>query len=76
VKIAFLSPLPPAKTGVAHYASMVLPALRRRAEVQAFPSLDGYRAAMMMLSASEVRDSRNASAETRALVERGQELRP
>jgi glucose-1-phosphate thymidylyltransferase len=39
-------------------------------------TLDGYRAAMMMLSAPEARDARNASPETRPLVERGQELRP
>jgi glycosyltransferase involved in cell wall biosynthesis len=29
---------------VAHYASMVLPALRKRVDVEAFGSLDGYRA--------------------------------
>jgi hypothetical protein len=44
MKLAFLSPLPPARTGVAHYASMVLPALQKRADVTAFGSLDGYRA--------------------------------
>jgi glycosyltransferase involved in cell wall biosynthesis len=49
-RVAILTPLPPAKTGVAHYASMVVPALTRAIEsdlpvdgsVQAFPSLDGY----------------------------------
>ena len=53
MKVAILTPLPPSKTGIAHYASMVIPELRRavRAEgdatsdVQAFPSLDGYRRA-------------------------------
>ena len=43
MKIAVLTPLPPTKTGVAHYASMLLPALQRRAEARAFASLDGYR---------------------------------
>ena len=42
-RLAMLTPLPPSKTGVAHYASMVLPALSRRASVRAFDSLDGYR---------------------------------
>lgn len=43
MKLAVLSPLPPARTGVAHYASMILPALSKRVEVRAFDSLDGYR---------------------------------
>ena len=43
-KISFLSPLPPARTGVAHYAAMLLPALRKRFDVTAFGSLEGYRA--------------------------------
>jgi hypothetical protein len=38
-----LTPLPPARTGVAHYASMLLPALARRADVTAFDSLRDYR---------------------------------
>ena len=42
-RVAVLTPLPPAKSGVAHYASLVLPALARRVEVRAFDSLDGYR---------------------------------
>ena len=42
-RIAMLTPLPPTKSGVAHYASMVLPALARRVEVRAFDTLDGYR---------------------------------
>ncbi len=42
-KIAVLTPLPPTRTGVAHYASMLLPALAQRAEVKAFETLDGYR---------------------------------
>lgn len=43
MKIAVLTPLPPTRSGVAHYASMLLPALAARAEVRAFESLDGYR---------------------------------
>ncbi len=35
MRIAFLTPLPPARTGIAHYASMILPALAARAEVTA-----------------------------------------
>jgi hypothetical protein len=38
-----LTPLPPAKSGVAHYASLVLPELAKRVDVKAFASLDGYR---------------------------------
>jgi glycosyltransferase involved in cell wall biosynthesis len=41
-RIAMLTPLPPARTGVAHYASMLLPALSKRADVTAFDSLEGY----------------------------------
>ena len=41
MRIAVLTPLPPTKTGVAHYSSMVVPALG----AQAFSSLDGYRRA-------------------------------
>ncbi|MEO8380755.1 MAG: glycosyltransferase [Acidobacteriota bacterium] len=52
--MAILTPLPPSKTGVAHYASMVVPALRlslqsdpptvdgQRMTVEAFASPDGY----------------------------------
>lgn len=43
MRVAVLTPLPPARTGVAHYASMLIPALAKRAEVRAFDSLDGYR---------------------------------
>ena len=43
MRVAMLTPLPPARTGVAHYASMVLPALAERASVRAFDSLEGYR---------------------------------
>jgi glycosyltransferase involved in cell wall biosynthesis len=43
VRVAVLTPLPPTKSGVAHYASILLPALSRHADVQAFASLDGYR---------------------------------
>jgi glycosyltransferase involved in cell wall biosynthesis len=45
MKIAVLTPLPPTRSGVAHYASMLLPALAKRADVRAFDSLDGYRRA-------------------------------
>ena len=38
MKIAVLTPLPPAKTGVAHYASMVLPALNRVVQASGLPS--------------------------------------
>jgi glycosyltransferase involved in cell wall biosynthesis len=34
--ISFLTPLPPAKTGIAHYASMLLPALRQRIDIEAY----------------------------------------
>ncbi len=43
MKAALLSPLPPTRSGVAHYASMLVPALRERVDVTAFGSLDGYR---------------------------------
>ena len=43
MKLAVITALPPAKTGVAHYSAMVLPALARRADVRAFTTLDGYR---------------------------------
>jgi len=43
IRAAVLTPLPPTRTGVAHYASMLLPALAERVEVKAFPSLDGFR---------------------------------
>jgi glycosyltransferase involved in cell wall biosynthesis len=43
--VAMLTPLPPARTGVAHYASMLLPALGGRITVRAFRSADDYRRA-------------------------------
>ena len=43
MKVALLSPLPPTRSGVAHYASMLLPALAERVELTAFGSLEGYR---------------------------------
>ncbi len=43
MRVAVLTPLPPARTGVAHYASMLLPALAERVSVRAFDSLEGYR---------------------------------
>jgi len=45
MKLAFLTPLPPTRSGVAHYSSMLLPALAKRADVRAFDALDGYRRA-------------------------------
>ncbi|HYH05655.1 MAG TPA: glycosyltransferase [Thermoanaerobaculia bacterium] len=44
MRLAVLTPLPPARSGVAHYASLVLPALATRADVRAFATLEGYRA--------------------------------
>ncbi|HEV7237815.1 MAG TPA: glycosyltransferase [Thermoanaerobaculia bacterium] len=42
-RLAVLTPLPPARTGVAHYASMLLPALRNAVgSVDAFDSLDDW----------------------------------
>lgn len=38
-----LTPLPPSKSGVAHYASLLLPALASHISVTAFDVLDGYR---------------------------------
>ncbi|HEU4886284.1 MAG TPA: glycosyltransferase family 4 protein [Thermoanaerobaculia bacterium] len=35
--------MPPTRSGVAHYSSLLLPALAERAEVRAFDSLDEYR---------------------------------
>ncbi|HYC59016.1 MAG TPA: glycosyltransferase [Thermoanaerobaculia bacterium] len=43
MKLAFLTPLPPTRSGVAHYASMLIPALSKRADVRAFDSLEDYR---------------------------------
>ncbi len=42
MRLALFSPLPPAKSGVAHYSSLLIPALSRHAEVRAFHSLEGY----------------------------------
>ena len=33
MRVSMLTPLPPAKTGVAHYASMLIPALRKRLDL-------------------------------------------
>ena len=33
MRVSMLTPLPPAKTGVAHYASMIIPALRKRLDL-------------------------------------------
>lgn len=41
MRVAVLTPLPPSRTGIAHYSSMLVPALGARA----FDSLDGYRRA-------------------------------
>ncbi|HEX2059602.1 MAG TPA: glycosyltransferase family 4 protein, partial [Thermoanaerobaculia bacterium] len=45
MRIAILTPLPPTRSGVAHYASLLLPALSTHADVRAFATLDGYRRA-------------------------------
>lgn len=45
MKIAMLTPLPPTRSGVAHYSSLLLPALRERVEVHAFDEFDHYRPA-------------------------------
>ena len=42
MKLAVLTPLPPTRSGVAHYASMLLPALAKKFEVEAFATLDNY----------------------------------
>lgn len=42
MRVAVLTPLPPTRTGVAHYASMLLPALGGRMDVRAFDSPAGY----------------------------------
>ncbi len=42
MKIAYLSPLPPARTGIAHYSAMLLPALQRRLDVTAFGQAADY----------------------------------
>jgi glycosyltransferase involved in cell wall biosynthesis len=39
MKVTMFTPLPPARTGIAHYASMLLPALRQQVDVQAFDAL-------------------------------------
>jgi glycosyltransferase involved in cell wall biosynthesis len=41
--VALLTPLPPARTGVAHYASLLLPPLSQKLRVRAFESAQGYR---------------------------------
>lgn len=43
MRAALLTPLPPARTGIAHYASMVIPALGREVELQAVGSAEAYR---------------------------------
>jgi len=37
MRVAFYSPMPPSKTGVAHYSSMLVPALRQRMELDVNP---------------------------------------
>jgi glycosyltransferase involved in cell wall biosynthesis len=37
-RVLMFSPLPPARTGIAHYSAMLLPALRERVEVEAIDS--------------------------------------
>ncbi len=41
-RVAVFTPLPPAKSGVAHYASLILPGLAKRVEVRAFDSFENY----------------------------------
>lgn len=43
MRVAMLTPLPPTKSGIAHYASMLLPALQKRLDVQPFDSLERYK---------------------------------
>ncbi|MCU1245648.1 MAG: glycosyl transferase, group 1 [Acidobacteria bacterium] len=50
MRIALLSPLPPAQTGIAHYASMVLPGLRERLGVTAVGSPEAYDASAFDLA--------------------------
>jgi glycosyltransferase involved in cell wall biosynthesis len=40
MRVALFTPLPPTRTGVAHYASMLLPALRQHIDVQVFENSD------------------------------------
>jgi glycosyltransferase involved in cell wall biosynthesis len=40
MRVALFSPLPPTRTGVAHYTSMLLPALREKIDVEVFESAD------------------------------------
>lgn len=42
MRVAMLTPLPPTRTGVAHYASMILPALASRMEIEAFDRGAGF----------------------------------
>lgn len=44
MKIAMLTPLPPTRSGIAHYASLLLPALRERVDLHAFDTAEGYAA--------------------------------
>ncbi len=42
MRISYLSPLPPARTGIAHYSAMLLPALKRRLDVTEFGRARDY----------------------------------
>ena len=42
MRVALLSPLPPARSGVAHYSSLLVPALGQHVDLHAFGSEDGY----------------------------------
>ena len=42
LRVAMLTPLPPTPTGVAHYASLLIPALSAKVELRAFGSPDRY----------------------------------
>ena len=35
MRVAFYSPMPPSKTGVAHYSAMLVPALQKHVELEA-----------------------------------------
>lgn len=45
IRVALLTPLPPAKSGIAHYSSLLLPELAKHVDVRAFDTLAGYRRA-------------------------------
>lgn len=56
-RIAMLTPLPPTKTGVAHYASMLVPALK--AAIESRPAASGPRPTLRAFSSLEDFDPRD-----------------